>query len=404
MAESALRNILQMRPKQENQETPYIDLLRQNKDKDFVNRILNPGIAPAGIPWEGDSTATHQMAAEVDNNGNWYVFPTIVNRGGKLEAMPLYDAMDDAMKTGEYIPMPNKESAINLSENYKTKAMQDFYSRPVQRPQVQRPNNPSALRALDQAYMMGMGQGPAPERVPKTRGQTTADVLGAASIPMSAVPIAGDITGMLADAAMYAAYPEERTMGNYAMSALGVLPLVPGVSALRALRDAPSPSAVEAAPPVPAPIDVGYRGSHTTPDADYGAPLNDLTQIMPEDVYGPSGERLYGINNKAIDREVFSALRAARGKPDADVMIYRAVPKDVNAINPGDWVSTSKAYAKGHGESALGGDYRIIEQKAKAGELYMAGDPQEFGWHPKEASAAPSPLEGTLDISQRRPD
>jgi len=96
----------------------------------------------------------------------------------------------------------------------------------------------SALRALDQAYMMGIGQGPAPARVPRTRGQTTADMLGAASLPMSAVPIAGDITGLAADAAMYAAYPEERTMGNYAMSALGVLPLVPGVAAVRAARGA----------------------------------------------------------------------------------------------------------------------------------------------------------------------
>lgn len=96
----------------------------------------------------------------------------------------------------------------------------------------------SALRALDQAYMMGMGQGPAPVRVPKTRGQTTADVLGAASIPMSAVPIAGDITGILADAAMYAAYPEERTFGNYALSALGALPLIPGAAAVRAARGA----------------------------------------------------------------------------------------------------------------------------------------------------------------------
>jgi hypothetical protein len=61
-------------------------------------------------------------------------------------------------------------------------------------------------------------------------------MLGAASIPMSAFPIAGDITGLAADAAMYSAYPEERTMGNYAMSALGVLPLVPGAAALRAAR------------------------------------------------------------------------------------------------------------------------------------------------------------------------
>jgi hypothetical protein len=86
--------------------------------------------------------------------------------------------------------------------------------------------------------MMGIGQGPAPERVPKTRGQTAADILGAASLPMSAVPIAGDLTGLAADAAMYAAYPEERTIGNYAMSALGVLPFVPGVAAVRAARGA----------------------------------------------------------------------------------------------------------------------------------------------------------------------
>jgi hypothetical protein len=43
--------------------------------------------------------------------------------------------------------MPDMESAINLSENYKTKAMQDFYSRPVQRPQAQaQPNNPSTIK------------------------------------------------------------------------------------------------------------------------------------------------------------------------------------------------------------------------------------------------------------------
>jgi hypothetical protein len=149
MAESALRDIFQIRPAQQNRETPYIDLLKQHKEKDFVNRILNPGIAPAGIPWEGGSVASHQMAAEVDENGNWYVFPTIVNQGGKLVSMPLYDAFDYARQTGEYIPMPDMDSAINFSENYKTKAMQDFFTRPAYRPQPQQqPSNPSALRQL----------------------------------------------------------------------------------------------------------------------------------------------------------------------------------------------------------------------------------------------------------------
>ena len=100
----------------------------------------------------------------------------------------------------------------------------------------------SALRYLDQMYMMGIGQGPTAPRPQRTRGQEYADMLGAASLPLSGVPIAGDIAGFAADAAMYAAYPEERTMGNYAMSALGILPIVPSAAALRSARSAPTVS------------------------------------------------------------------------------------------------------------------------------------------------------------------
>jgi hypothetical protein len=104
----------------------------------------------------------------------------------------------------------------------------------------------SAQRYLDQMYMMGIGQGPAAPRPQRTRGQEYADMLGAASLPLSGVPIAGDIAGFAADAAMYAAYPEERTMGNYAMSALGGLPLIPGAAALRAARSDPIDMSTEA--------------------------------------------------------------------------------------------------------------------------------------------------------------
>ena len=99
----------------------------------------------------------------------------------------------------------------------------------------------SALRALDQAYLMGIGQGPAPARVPRTRGQTAADMLGAAAIGTTPIPIVGDVVGVAADAAMYAADRKTRTLPNYAMSVLGMLPFVPGVAAVRAARDAASP-------------------------------------------------------------------------------------------------------------------------------------------------------------------
>ena len=125
-----------------------------------------------------------------------------------------------------------------------------------------------------------------------------------------------------------------------------------------------------------------YRGSHTAPNAEsYGAYLHDLTQIMPKDVYTSKGKNLYGVRDPTIDHEWWMTAMKAKGKPDYEVEIYRAVPKGVKNINSGDWVTTSRKYAEDHGESALGGDYEIISKKVKAKNLSTAGDPQEYGYH-----------------------
>jgi hypothetical protein len=151
---------------------------------------------------------------------------------------------------------------------------------------------------------------------------------------------------------------------------LGMLP-VAGDAASKAIRNV---------------VNTDYRGSHQPPTRDYGAPLNDLTMLIPEDVYSAAGPRLYGIGNPEVDREAFRSLRDARGKPEAEVTVYRAVPENVSAINEGDWVTTSRRYADMHGESALGGNYKIIEQKAKAKDLFSEGYPYEFGYSPLDMS------------------
>lgn len=125
--------------------------------------------------------------------------------------------------------------------------------------------------------------------------------------------------------------------------------------------------------------DLDYRGSHVAPDSSYGAPLHDLTEMIPEDVYGPAGQRLYGIGDPTVDREAFNALRRARGNPDLDVPVFRAVPEGVEEMNVGDWVSTSREYAKMHGENALGGKYDVLEASVPAKKLYSEGYPYEFG-------------------------
>ncbi len=125
-----------------------------------------------------------------------------------------------------------------------------------------------------------------------------------------------------------------------------------------------------------------YRGSHTAPNAKtYGATLDDLTQIMPADVYDARGKQLYGIGDAMIDSQWRIAALKARGKPEAEIEVYRAVPKGVKDINNGDWVTTSKDYAKWHGENVLDGDFEIIKKSVKAKTLSTEGYPYEFGYN-----------------------
>jgi hypothetical protein len=132
-----------------------------------------------------------------------------------------------------------------------------------------------------------------------------------------------------------------------------------------------------------------YRGSHLAPGPDFGAPLHDLTgggQMYPSDVYSASATRIYGTGYPQADKEAFALAKQVRGNPDAQVTMYRAVPKDDNIkeINKGDWVSLSKDYAKNHGEAVLKGDYKIISKKVKAKNLWTNADSiHEFGYHPE---------------------
>jgi GNAT superfamily N-acetyltransferase len=135
--------------------------------------------------------------------------------------------------------------------------------------------------------------------------------------------------------------------------------------------------------------DTSYRGSHSAPGPDFGAPLHDLTgggQMYPSDVYAESAARIYGTGYPKADREAFALAKQVRNKPDAEVTMYRAVPKDENIkdINKGDWVTLSKSYAKNHGEAVLGDDYKILSKKVKAKDLWTNADSiHEFGYHPQ---------------------
>ena len=180
-------------------------------------------------------------------------------------------------------------------------------------------------------------------------------------------------------------------LSNLAQIAPAAAPVVRGAGRLagEAINDAmvygKGPLAKITPQPMRMADDISYRGSHVAPNADvYGATLDDLTKIMPADVYSQSGKQLYGIGDRLTDSEWRMAALKARGKPDAMIDVYRAVSKGVKDINHGDWVTTSPNYAKWHGENVLDGDYEIIKKKVKAKTLSTEGYPYEFGYHEKE--------------------
>jgi hypothetical protein len=180
--------------------------------------------------------------------------------------------------------------------------------------------------------------------------------------------------------------------------------------------------------------DVDYRGQHTAPNKDGGSPLHDLSDTYPADIYSSKAVQYYGHSGDHRDGEAIRVIQSMKGKPNAPVKIYRAVPKlrdspavkeakaslaskqrlvgssphllndpffqnqikELEAqipaeasisINQGDWVTTVRSYAKGHGESALNGEYKIIAKTVKARDIFTNGDSIfEFGYDPQDST------------------
>jgi hypothetical protein len=141
-----------------------------------------------------------------------------------------------------------------------------------------------------------------------------------------------------------------------------------------------------------------YRMSHRPGSPEGSTPFHNADEVMP-DVTGPKGPQYYDSHNVVYDEslgrgrriphsqspsaESFRQMRAAKGNPEAEVHIYRAVPKAEHGIQPGDWVATSRKYAEMHKASNGEPDWAVVHKTAKASEVYGDGDdPNEWGYHP----------------------
>lgn len=182
-----------------------------------------------------------------------------------------------------------------------------------------------------------------------------------------------------------------------------------------------------------------YRGLYTAPTKDIGASLDNITAIYPDDIYSNNAVRYYGTGEDLLDRQSLSIIQQAKGRPNLQVKIYRAVPLIITnqdkinylekqkkyilkygkvpstmntkldrsdyydkisneldrlkalppedtkkiEINKEDWVTINKQYAKDHGEATLLGKYRILTKIVPAKTLFTNGDSiHEWGYDP----------------------
>lgn len=132
---------------------------------------------------------------------------------------------------------------------------------------------------------------------------------------------------------------------------------------------------------------VGGGSGHTAPLRNgENAPAFELTKLYPNDIYSTQAEKLYSSGYPVADKKAISILQSIKDNPNADITIYRAVPKGkgITEFNKGDWITLTREYAKDHGESNLGGNYEILSKKVKSDEIFTdANSIQEFGYDPR---------------------
>jgi hypothetical protein len=138
-----------------------------------------------------------------------------------------------------------------------------------------------------------------------------------------------------------------------------------------------------------------YRGSHQAPGPD-----NPALHEVPDDFLehpeyygvgkaGPASRYHCGVEHEnAVDGwrgtlEGHAQARAAKGNPEHPVTVFRSVPKHVEHLHSGDWVTLSSRYAQRHAESNLEeGAWKILKATVPAKHVnWDWGDAHEWGYN-----------------------
>ena len=102
-------------------------------------------------------------------------------------------------------------------------------------------------------------------------------------------------------------------------------------------------------------------------------------------------EGVVGISTESVDTA--DVIRLARGKPDAPITVYRAVPEGIPSIEAGDWIALNREYAEQHLRNPSD---TIISKRVTANEIAWArtsDDEWLYAPKPTPTTAAPDPVQ-----------
>lgn len=125
-----------------------------------------------------------------------------------------------------------------------------------------------------------------------------------------------------------------------------------------------------------------YQMQHRAPTRGDNPSGPDINDVMP-DIYTGNAKRFYG-TGVAYDDKAFRIIQSMKGKPEKKITVYRAVPKEVKEINTGDWIATTREYARDHMEGEV--NWHILTKKVKAKDIATDGNSiHEWGYDPDVA-------------------
>lgn len=136
--------------------------------------------------------------------------------------------------------------------------------------------------------------------------------------------------------------------------------------------------------------DKDYKGQHEAPVFDpegTTAPMTDISPLVPG-FYERSHE--YRASHTDTEAQAMDIMHQFRGRKKGAIRVYRAIPADVEVkrgqgIQRGDWVTPVRKYATQHGQSHLGGQFKIVSKTVPPRHLYTdANSWEEWGYDPTE--------------------